>query len=342
LGRFNLVVYSINGYLLLYTPLKSTAQFLDELMKMNIQDRLDQLPAKGVWSAALTPLNVDLSIDRAHLNRHAKFLLDNGCHGIGLFGTTGEANAFSVSERMTALESLLAAGFSPDVLMIGTGCCALTDTVALTRHAIDHGVTKILALPPFYYKNVTDSGLFRSFEEMIDRTASDKLKLYLYHFPVMSQTPISANLIAMLCDRFPTTIAGVKDSSGDLEHTLELASHFPSLAIFPGNETHLLAALQKGCAGCISATANANPLGIRKIFDSCLTGNKSTQALQDDAFAIREVFGRHPLVSALKQHAAWLTGDDSWLRLRPPLTALEKDAATVLRTDLDALAVSPR
>jgi 4-hydroxy-tetrahydrodipicolinate synthase len=226
--------------------------------------------------------------------------------------------------------------------MIGTGCCALTDTVALTRHAIEHGVTKILALPPFYYKNVTDNGLFLSFGEVIDRTASDKLDLYLYHFPAMSQTPISANLIAMLCEYFPKTIAGIKDSSGDLEHSLELASRFPDIAIFPGNETHLLATLKKGCAGCISATANANPRGIRNIFDNCLSGDSSVHALQEQAFAIREVFGRHPLVSALKQHAAWLTDDDNWLRLRPPLTALEEGAATVLRTDLDALAVSPR
>ena len=162
-------------------------------MKKNIQDRLDQLPARGIWSAALTPLKADLSIDCAHLGKHAKFLLDNGCHGIGLFGTTGEANAFSAAERMTALESLLADGLSPNTLMIGTGCCALTDTVALTRHAIEHGVTKILALPPFYYKNVTDNGLFRSFEEVIDRTASDDLELYLL--------PVLQRLVATRLDR---------------------------------------------------------------------------------------------------------------------------------------------
>mgnify|MGYP003327359654 CR=1 FL=1 len=225
--------------------------------------------------------------------------------------------------------------------MIGTGCCAFTDTVALTRHAIEHGVKKILALPPFYYKNVTDEGLFRNFEEVINRTASDDLELYLYHFPAMSQTPISANLIDMLCERFPEVIAGVKDSSGDLEHSLELVSRFPDIAIFPGNETHLLATLEKGCAGCISATANANPNGIRKIFDDCLADGKSAHSLQDDAFAIREVFGRHPLISALKQHAAWSSGNDDWLRLRPPLIALQSNAAAMLRSDLDALAGSP-
>ena len=311
-------------------------------MKKDIKHHLDQLPTSGIWSASLTPLKSNLSIDCAHLARHAKYLLDNGCHGIGLFGTTGEANAFSAAERMTALESLLADGLSPNALMIGTGCCAFTDTVALTRHAIEHGVTKILALPPFYYKNVTDNGLFRSFAEVIDRTARDNLELYLYHFPAMSQTPISANLIAMLCENFPKTIAGIKDSSGDLEHSLELASRFPNIAIFPGNETHLLATLEKGCAGCISATANANPRGIRNIFDNCLSGDSSVHALQEQAFAIREVFGRHPLVSALKQYAAWSSGDDAWLRLRPPLTTLDEEAAAMLRSDLDALAVSPR
>jgi 4-hydroxy-tetrahydrodipicolinate synthase len=310
-------------------------------MENRIQNHLDRLPASGIWSAALTPLKSDLSIDCAQLARHANFLLNNGCHGVGIFGTTGEANAFSAAERMTALESLLTEGISPDTLMIGTGCCALTDTVALTRHAIKHGVTKILALPPFYYKNVTDDGLFRSFAEVIDRTASDDLDLYLYHFPAMSQTPISANLIAMLCEQFPKITAGVKDSSGDLEHSLELASQFPDIAIFPGNEIHLLATLEKGCAGCISATANANPKGIRKIFDGCLSGDSSVHALQEQAFAIREVFGRHPLVSALKQHAAWSSGESAWLRLRPPLTPLDAEAATTLRSDLDALSISP-
>jgi 4-hydroxy-tetrahydrodipicolinate synthase len=305
------------------------------------QDHLNQLPASGIWSAALTPLKVDLSIDCAHLARHATFLLNNGCHGIGLFGTTGEANSFSAPERMLALESLLAEGISPDILMVGTGCCALTDTVALSKHAIEHGVTKILALPPFYYKEVADNGLFRSFSEVIDRTASNDLELYLYHFPAVSQTPISANLIAMLCEYYPKIICGIKDSSGDLDHCLKLISRFPELAIFPGNENHLLAALEKGCAGCISATANANSHGIRKIFDSWLDGDSSVYTHQDEACAVRKAFGRHALVSALKQHAAWSSGDDSWLRLRPPLTALEESAAKMLRLELDSLVDSP-
>ena len=146
----------------------------------------------------------------------------------------------------------------------------------------------------------------------------------------------------MLNDHFPEAIAGVKDSSCDLQHSRELASRFPHISIFPGDETHLHATLEKGCAGCISATANANPRGIRNIFDNCLSGDSSVHALQEQAFAIREVFGRHPLVSALKQYAALSSCDDAWLRLRPPLTTLDEEAAAMLRSDLDALAVSPR
>ena len=308
-------------------------------MDHDIKHHLDQLPASGVWCAVLTPLQADLSIDNVRLAQHARALLDNGCHGIGLFGTTGEANTFSVEERMATLESLLSDGLSPSTLMVGTGCCAFNDTVSLTRHAIEHGVKKILMLPPFYYKNVADVGLFRSFAQVIDRVARDDLELYLYHFPAQSQTPISANLIDLLCEEFPGTIAGVKDSSSDLEHTLKLASQFPQIAIFPGNETHLLATLENGCAGCISGIANANPQSTRKIFDSCLSGDLSVYMLQEQALAIREVFGRYPLISALKQHAAWSSGDDAWLRLRPPLTPLDNKAAAALQSDLLSLGV---
>ena len=307
-------------------------------MLRQIEDHLDQLPAKGIWSAALTPLCPDLSIDYKRLIQHVDFLISNGCHGIGLFGTTGEANAFSTTERMSALESLLSTDIPPDVLMVGTGCCSPTDTVALTRHALDHGVDKILALPPFYYKNITDQGLFESFSEVIHRIGSEDFQLYLYHFPAMSQTPISASLIHMLVEEFPDTIAGIKDSSGDLDHTLRLIEQFPKLSIFPGNETHLLAALEKGCAGCISATANANPFGIRKIFDGLINGDISVTADQEKAYGVREAFGKHPLIAALKQFASWSSNDDTWLRLRPPLTALNEHDASRLRVDLERLA----
>jgi len=297
----------------------------------------DNKQAAGVWCASLTPLNADLSIDLNHLVEHIQFLLDNGIDGIGLFGTTGEANSFSVHERRAALEGILRGGIPAKALMVGTGCSALTDTTELTRHAIECGATKVLALPPFYYKKVTDSGLFDSFSEIIDRTQSDHLELYLYHFPIMSQIPISATLIAKLEKAFPNFIAGVKDSSSDLEHTINLANQFPNLAILPGNETHLLAALNHGATGCISATANANPQGIRKIYDGWMKQEEGIEHLQAQALAIRTAFGKHQLVSALKQYAAWSTSNESWLRFRPPLRPLEANESTILRSDLDRL-----
>ncbi|MBO69137.1 MAG: dihydrodipicolinate synthase family protein, partial [Acidiferrobacteraceae bacterium] len=293
-------------------------------------NKRDNKGATGVWCASLTPLNSDLSIDLIHLIDHIQFLLDNGIHGIGLFGTTGEATSFSTSERMVTLEGLLRRGIPKDTLMVGTGCSALTDTTELTKHAIECGVTKVLTLPPFYYKNVSDSGLFESFSEIIDRTQSDLLELYLYHFPIMSQVPISVDLIAKLQKKFPNIIAGVKDSSGDLKHTLNLTDQFPDLAILPGNETHLLAALNHGATGCISATANANPQGIRSIFDGWINQENDIEPLQARALAIRNAFGKHQLVSALKQFASWSTRDDSWLRFRPPLRELEPSESAIL------------
>ena len=310
-------------------------------MSTNFQDHLNHLPASGIWSASLTPLTDDLSIDIEHLTQHAQSLLTEGCHGIGLFGTTGEANAFSVAERMSALESLLENGIRPKSLMVGTGCCSLSDTLALTQHAVSQGVYKVLMLPPFYYKNVTDEGLFNSYAEIIERTANDDLQLFLYHFPAMSQTPISVNLVAMLVERFPETIAGLKDSSGDQDSTLEFVTAFPKLAIFPGNEDHLLASLDKGCAGCISATANANPRGIRKIADAWLSGDHMKDDFQKQALLIRKVFVRHPLIAGLKQYASWSSDNSSWLRLRPPLTLLDDTSKAVLRSDIEALSTQP-
>tara|TARA_Y100001934_G_C12347545_1_gene773649 strand:- start:639 stop:1574 length:936 start_codon:yes stop_codon:yes gene_type:complete len=309
-------------------------------MKNDKNDKLLRLPSYGVWSAALTPLKADLSIDHEKLVTHGRFLLNEGCHGIGLFGTTGEANSFSVDERMNALEFLLQNGLSTESLMVGTGCCALSDTVKLTQHAIDHGITKILLLPPFYYKNVGDEGLFYAFIEVVNRLNYKKLELYLYHFPAMSQIPLSINLIAKLCSALPDIIAGVKDSSGNLDHSLKLASNFPNLSIFPGNETHLLETLDYGCAGVISATANANAKGIRQIFDSWLNGNAETPTLQEHALSVREAFGRHALVPALKEFSHWSSKNQSWLRMRPPLVPLTPEEIKTLHSDLSSLSLT--
>ena len=256
---------------------------------------------------------------------------------MALFGTTGEANSFSVKERMVALEAVLQSGVTPAQLMIGTGCCALPDTIELTRHALANNCHHTLVLPPFYYKNASDDGLLMSYSEMIERVSDTTLNVFLYHIPPVSQTPISEDLIHNLVTRFPEVIAGVKDSSGDLDNTLSLSSRFPQLAIFPGAETFLLTGLQNGCVGCISATANANPTGIRRIYDSFIASDGNANLLQEQANRIREAFVAYPAIAALKHYAAESYGDTRWQTLRPPLVGLPEDHGQQLLNDLQHL-----
>ena len=300
-------------------------------------NRFDTFPAHGVWSPALTPLDDQLSIDTTRLSRHVQHLLASGCHGVALFGTTGEANSFSVKERMVALEAVLKSGATPAQLMIGTGCCALPDTIELTRHALANGCHHTLVLPPFYYKNASDDGLLMSYANMIEGVSDTSLNVFLYHIPPVSQIPISGDLIHNLVTRFPEVIAGVKDSSGDLDNTLYLSNRFPQLAIFPGAETFLLTGLQNGCVGCISATANANPTGLRRIYDSFIADDDNAPILQEKAKRIREAFVAYPAIAALKHYAAAFYGDPRWQTLRPPLVGLPEDHGQQLLNDLQHL-----
>ena len=296
---------------------------------------LDALPAHGVWSPALVPLRPDLGIDSERFVAHARRLLAQGCHGLALLGTTSEASSFSVAERKALLEEALAGGIPPDRLMVGTGCCALTDSVELTRHALDAGCRRVLMLPPFYYKGVSDEGLFRAFAEVIDRVGEPGLKVFLYHFPRLSGVPVTEGLLTRLTDAFPETVAGVKDSSGDWSNTRMMLDRFPALAIFPGSEVFLLDGLRAGAAGCITATSNVNAAGARAIFDAWEAGHGDPDARQAAATAIRRAIDRYPGIPAQKYLIAHYRNDPGWRTVRPPLTALDEDAG---RTLTDALA----
>ncbi|MBN1828180.1 MAG: dihydrodipicolinate synthase family protein, partial [Deltaproteobacteria bacterium] len=214
-----------------------------------------QLP-DGVFAATLTPLTKDLSIDHYSLILHMKGLLANGCDGIGFMGTTGEATSFSVSERIKALEAVLGAGIAPRKLLVGTGCAAFSDAVALTFHAVRCGVGGVLVLPPFYYKGVSDEGLFRYYAEIIERTSDPGIRIYLYHFPKMTALPLSEQLIGRLLKAFPGIVAGIKDSGGDWNNMKLLTERFPGFRVYAGTERFLLDILQTGGPGCISATTN--------------------------------------------------------------------------------------
>lgn len=288
----------------------------------------DSKAAHGIWAPAVTPLDRDLAPDPARFVEHVRWLLDNGCHGVAVFGTTGEANSFSVDERIALLDATLEAGIPAERLMVGTGCCALTDTVRLTRHAVESGCARVLVLPPFYYKGVSDEALFASYAAVIDRVGHDGLAVFLYHFPRLSGVPITAGLVErLLASPYADTVHGIKDSSGDPESTRGFIARFPGLAVFPGTETLLLAGLEAGGVGCITASANVSAPAIRRVYEAWASGGGDAAGLQAVISAQRAALQSQAMIPTLKRLIARATGDPAWLAMRPPMLATPEAAA---------------
>ena len=223
---------------------------------MESKERSGAVGLKGVLAAVLTPMDEDLNPDHQAFAAHCRRLLAAGCHGLSVFGTTGEANSLSVDERLAVLEALVESGIPPEKLLPGTGSCALTDTVRLSQAALEAGTAGALVLPPFYYKSVGDDGLFRFFAEVVERVGDDSLRLYLYHIPQMTGVDLGLSLISRLIDAYPGVVVGTKDSSGDRERIMALCREFPDFSVLAGTETLLLETLRSGGEGCISATVN--------------------------------------------------------------------------------------
>ena len=290
---------------------------------------------RGVLVPALTPFGRDLEPDTARYAGFCRWLIDEGADGLAVFGTTSEANSMSGSERKQLLEDLVDSGLQPELLMPGTGACAVPDAVDLTSHAVNLGCGGVLVLPPFYYKNQTDDGFFAYFSELIESVGDSRLKIYLYHFPQMSAAPIAPALIARLLRRYPDTIAGLKDSSGDWEGTKRLAAEFPDLAIFPSSESRLEQGLELGMAGCISGTANIQPRAIAAF----IAGRKGADAAR--ITTLRTVLERYPLIAALKGLLARDTDHADWAVTRPPITPLPAEAAARMFEEVAACGYEP-
>jgi 4-hydroxy-tetrahydrodipicolinate synthase len=295
----------------------------------------DSKRIRGVLSPVVTPFDAELRPDGTRLARHCRWLVDNDV-GLAVFGTNSEANSLSVSEKRKLLDTLIEAGLPPARMMPGTGCCALSDSVELTRHAMQHGCGGVLMLPPFYYKGVSDEGLFRNFSEIIQRVGDERLRIYLYHIPPVAQVPITLTLIERLLKEYPGTIAGAKDSSGDWANTQAMLDQFQpeGFDVFPGSETFLLAALRGGGAGCISATANVNPGPIAALAKSWQQDDADAQQAALDA--VRAVFQTYVMIPALKAAIAHHARDEDWLRLRPPLVELDAAQRAELMGKLEA------
>ena len=290
---------------------------------------------KGVLSPVVTPFDRDLKPDAKRLVNHCKWLLSNDV-GLAVFGTNSEANSLSLAEKIHLLEALVEAGIPADRMMPGTGCCALDESVALTKRAVELGCGGALMLPPFYYKGVSDEGLYRNFSEIIQRVGDDRLRIYLYHIPPVAQVPITLSLIERLLKEYPGTIAGAKDSSGDWSNTKAMLDEFQpqGFDVFPGSESFLLAALREGGAGCISATANVNPGPIAKLAASWQGDDADAQ--QDGLNTTRNIFQTYVMIPALKAAVAHYGKDAEWNRLRPPLVELTNAEQKKLIEALDA------
>jgi len=294
----------------------------------------------GVLAPVLTPFGADLAPDAGRLLTHCRWLLAQGCSGLAVFGTTSEANSLSVEEREALLDALLEGGIAPSRLLPGTGCCALGDSVRLTRRAVQRGCAGVLMLPPFYYKAVSEDGLFRSFAEVIERVGDARLRVYLYHIPPVAQVPIGPRLIERLLRAYPGAVAGIKDSSGDWQNTRMLLESFAGQGfdVFAGSERFLLQNLRGGGVGCITATANVHPGPIARLAREWR--GPEAEAQQAGLNAVRGAVEKVPVIAGLKEVVAHHAGDPAWRTVRPPLTGLAPAQAQELLGALAALGFS--
>lgn len=296
----------------------------------------------GVYAAVLTPFDDDGAPDSAALALHCRWLLANGCDGLSILGTTGEANSLAVEERLRLMEKLVEDGIPAQVLLPGTGCCAIPETVQLSSRAVQLGTAGVLLLPPFYYKSVSEEGVFAAISEVIERVGDPRLRVYLYHFPQMTGVPFGPALIERLHSRYPETVAGIKDSSGDLANMTANAARFPDLGVFSGSDEFLLPLLRAGGAGCITGVSNVAAAVAAQVWSAWKQDDlPKAQAAQARLSLVRQVFLAYPLSAALKEALAVHTGRTRWRRLRPPLQPLTDLQALALLAELDQIDFAP-
>jgi 4-hydroxy-tetrahydrodipicolinate synthase len=329
---------------------------------------------RGVLAPVVTPFKADLAPDSKRFIAHCKWLLSQNC-GLAVFGTNSEANSLSMEERALLLDELVAAGVDPSRMMPGTGCCSIMEAVKLTKQAVGNGCAGVLMLPPFYYKDVTEEGLYRYFSEVVQRVGDARLRIYLYHIPPVAVVGITTGLVERLLAAYPNAIAGMKDSSGDWNNTKTFLDAFAVRAagpapttraartfdVFVGSDSFLLANMRNGGVGTISATANVNPAAIHKLYVACTEKSKfenresnledppsrkatarlDLEGLQAKLNVVRQVFSSRKfssMIAALKQAIAIYAHDPAWRTVRPPLVELTTEQANTLASELKAIA----
>ncbi|MEO1249311.1 MAG: dihydrodipicolinate synthase family protein [Pseudomonadota bacterium] len=294
----------------------------------------DRTIGRGVIAPILTPFNDDGSIALDLYADHAHRLLDD-CAGLAPFGTTGEALSVGIDERIAALDHLIGAGIDPTTLIPGTGLTNVADTARLSAACLERGCAGVMALPPFYYKSVSDEGLVAYFEQLVAAIGRADVPIYLYHIPQVAGVGIPTAVVRTLHDRLPRTFVGIKDSTGDWDNTRSLLE-IDGLTVYPGSEMPLIDALALGAPGCISATANLNAAAIASVISLFDQGDlDGAKAVHEAAKKVRLAIQPHGAIPAQKSLLARSTGDRRWNNLRAPLAPLSEADGSELLAALD-------
>lgn len=296
-------------------------------------------PIQGVHCAAATPVTAEGKPDLRLFAAHCRALLDEGCHGIAMLGTTGEANSFGLRQRMALVDGAIDGGVPAEVLLPGTSAPSVEDTVELTRHAVAAGAKGVVMLPPYYYKDVSDEGLFRFYSRVIEGVGDDRLRVVLYHIPQVSQIPLGHDLIERLMTAFPGIVCGIKDSSGDEANMRALCERFPDLGVLVGADPFMLSVLRIGGAGCITATANVRADALRVVWDNWQDESRAdvVEAAQNRIVAWRKLANSYVQLATVKAMVARRRDDLAWLIPMPPLVELTEDERQAIWAEMDRL-----
>ena len=289
----------------------------------------------GIYSAALTPINDDLSINKNLYLEHCQYLMKQGHDGLAIFGTTGEANSFSIKEKCDTIDFLLSNNLDSNLLIPGTGSSSVEDAIQLTKFAEKNKSRAVLLLPPFYYKNVSDEGIINYFRKIIETVGSSDFHYLLYNIPQTTSVVLNFNIIETLLKLYPNNIVGIKDSSGNIDSMLKTVKYFQDLALFCGHDSLALKIYKRGGAGAITAGTNIAGRLLSFIINNInkekeIEDFNSYQALLEQ---IRETITLEEPISVMKAYFSIINNNPDWNKLMPPLKSLDNPSnnKTIIR-----------
>ena len=288
-----------------------------------------------IYSAALTPINDDLSINKNLYLEHCQYLMKQGHDGLAIFGTTGEANSFSIKEKCDTIDFLLSNNLDSNLLIPGTGSSSVEDAIQLTKFAEKNKSRAVLLLPPFYYKNVSDEGIINYFRKIIETVGSSDFHYLLYNIPQTTSVVLNFNIIETLLKLYPNNIVGIKDSSGNIDSMLKTVKYFQDLALFCGHDSLALKIYKRGGAGAITAGTNIAGRLLSFIINNInkekeIEDFNSYQALLEQ---IRETITLEEPISVMKAYFSIINKNADWNKVMPPLKSLDNPSnnKTIIR-----------